>query len=352
MRRRRNHQRPKRSSRHRLPRPGRRRAAAPLPPHRRRCRNPRRRASQPPDEGFLLGKRHGWRRGDKPADKSAQADRAQQSMMKDRVHGPAPLPLSTPPATATTPATTTTRRPPRAAAAAMHVSARRHYVERLCRRRAGRRPWPFDHGWIALGRPCRGRRCRPGRLLRPSVAFSGYLRLASRTGGVGRPLVVRPRDVTPTGRRPRRRPLPVGPGSCQSPPGLLFRPSQSALANILAFAVRLERFADGFRLMSAARLPIEFARLVSTLFLMFVRSNLASWLLSKLQLRSVDILPVDILEVELAVEVYVVEDRVSVNVDVASVPVTAPYAPIVPIDRCGPYRSGCRRREEGRCRYQ
>ena len=66
----------------------------------------------------------------------------------------------------------------------------------------------------------------------------------------------------------------------------------------------------------------------------------------KVQLRAVDILPVGVLEVELAVEVNVVEALVAVNIDVASIPVTAPDTPIIPIDRSCPYCSGCRRCEE------
>ncbi len=52
----------------------------------------------------------------------------------------------------------------------------------------------------------------------------------------------------------------------------------------------------------------------------------------EVDLRPVDVAPVNILELDVAVEVAIVEAVVAVYVEVATVPVTAPNAPIVPVD--------------------
>src|SRR4051794_27959408 len=67
-------------------------------------------------------------------------------------------------------------------------------------------------------------------------------------------------------------------------------------------------------------------------------------------LRSVDILPVDIVEIGPAVEIPVVEAIVAVDIDVAAVPAAAPHAPIVPVDSRGPQDAGYGSGEKGRCR--
>ena len=133
----------------------------------------------------------------------------------------------------------------------------------------------------------------------PCVRSSGYLRLAGRAADIARPLDVRPRDVTPTCGRARRRPLQVGAGSCEIAAGPALQTLQRALANISGLRASISQV--------CCSVPLDVGRPVADRICP-VRLNpvpdvrpveLGELGSVEVNLPAVDILPVDVVEIDL-----------------------------------------------------
>ena len=189
---------------------------------------------------------------------------------------------------------------------------------------------------------------KPRGLLRPVVDPGRRLRLAGLAvdiGGLSRRAV--------GGARVAGRAVGGG-GSCGRPvcslTALALQPFERALADVSRSSATLTRtpVGDLVALLDVARAVADGVVAVALYPVLDVAVQLVDLVAVHVDLAAVDVLPIDVVEVDLAVEVAVVETVVAVDVDVVAVPAAPPYAPVIPVDGGGPdgacHRPGKERR--------